>query len=94
MQNLKRKSLVLLAFSLIPSVALAQSMPWEGPLRQIITSLQGPTAQLLITIAIIIAGLTFAFGEAGGMFRRIAAIVAGGAMAISATTFASSFFGF
>ena len=74
-------------------VALAQGMPWEGPLTQIQSSLQGPTARLIIIIAIIASGLTFALGEAGGFFRKAAGIVFGAAIAAAASTFAGTLFG-
>ena len=73
--------------------AYAQAMPWESPLRKLLSSLQGPTAQIIIILAIIIAGLAFAIGEAGSFFRRCAAAVFGGAIAIGASTWAPTFFG-
>lgn len=75
------------------SPAYAQAMPWESPIRQLLTSLQGPTAQMIIVMAIIVAGLAFAVGEAGSFFRRAAAAVFGGAIAIGASTWAPSLFG-
>ena len=66
--------------------ALAQTMPWETPLRSIQTSLQGPTAQLIVIIAIVASGLAFCLGESGGFFRRCAGIVFGAAIAIGASS--------
>ena len=68
------------------------AMPWETPLEQLRSSFEGPTARLIITIAIIGAGLTFCIGESGGFFRRAAGIVFGAAIAVGASTFASSLF--
>ena len=73
--------------------AYSQAMPWESSLRQLLASAQGPTAQIIITLAIIIAGLAFAVGEAGSFFRRAAAAVFGGAIAIGASTWAPTLFG-
>jgi len=74
-------------------MAAAQGMPWEGTFTKILGSLEGPTARLLIIIAIVIAGLTFALGESGGFFRKAAGIVFGGAIAIGATAFVGTLFG-
>lgn len=82
-----------LTTALLPSLAYAQAMPWESPLQQLLASLQGPTAQALIVMAIIAAGLAFCFGEAGSFFRRAAAVVFGGSVAIGASTWAPSLFG-
>jgi type IV secretory pathway VirB2 component (pilin) len=75
------------------SSALAQGMPWERPLSQIQSSLQGPTAKLIIIIAIIASGLTFALGEAGGFFRKASGVVFGAAIAAAASNFAGTLFG-
>jgi type IV secretory pathway VirB2 component (pilin) len=83
--------LTLLGF---PQAALAQAMPWESPLRQLLNSFQTTTAQILIIMAIIAAALAFAFGEAGSVFRRAAGIVFGGAIAVGASTWAPALFGF
>lgn len=85
--------MVLLAAVMIPSNALAQTMPWENPLRQLLNSLQGPTAQIIIIMAIVIAGLAFCVGEAGSFFRRCSAAVFGGAIAIGASSWAPTLFG-
>ena len=74
--------------------AFAQAMPWENPLHQLLASLQGPTAQAIIIGAIIIAGLALCVGEAGSFFRRSMAAVFGGAVAIGASTWAPTLFGF
>ena len=76
----------------VPPAAFA-AMPWESPLKQILDSLQGTTAQTIIIMAIVIAGLAFCIGEAGSFFRRCAAAVFGGAIAIGATSWAPTLFG-
>lgn len=73
--------------------AHAQAMPWESPLRQLLASLQGPTAQAIIIGAIVIAGLALCIGEAGSFFRRAMAATFGGAVAIGASTWAPVLFG-
>lgn len=84
----------VLTASLSAATANAQSMPWESPLRSLLSSLQGPTAQSIIIGAIIIAGLSLCVGEAGSFFRRSMAAVFGGAIAIGASTWVPSLFGF
>jgi type IV secretion system protein TrbC len=84
---------VLTSIAFIPTNAFAQTMPWENPLRQLLSSLQGPTAQIIIIMAIVIAGLAFCIGEAGSFFRRCSAAVFGGAIAIGASTWAPTLFG-
>ena len=96
--NKSRRNFIELALAgsvLLPiQYAQAQGMPWENPMRQLLTSLQGPTAQIIIVLAIIIAGLAFAIGEGGSFFRRCAGVVFGGAIAIGASTWAPTLFGF
>lgn len=91
------KIISLVTFILLTTssqLAFAQTMPWETPLRSIQTSLQGPTAQLIVIIAIVASGLAFCLGESGGFFRRCAGIVFGAAIAIGASSFAATLFGF
>ncbi|HMO18734.1 MAG TPA: TrbC/VirB2 family protein [Oligoflexia bacterium] len=84
---------ILTAVVIVPTSAYAQIMPWENPLRQLLNSLQGPTAQIIIIMAIVIAGLAFCVGEAGSFFRRCSAAVFGGAIAIGASSWAPTLFG-
>ena len=46
-------------------------MPWEAPLDSILQSIEGPVAKIVGTLAIIITGLTLAFGDTSGGFRRL-----------------------
>jgi len=66
------------------------AMPWDAPLTTILDNLQGTVARVLITIAVVLTGLLFAFGEAGGAFRKIFGIAFGGALALGALTFLSA----
>ena len=92
----ERRSLALCLSTTIASFAShahAQAMLWESPLRQLLASLQGPTAQAIIVGAIVIAGLALCVGEAGSFFRRAMAATFGGAVAIGASTWAPTLFG-
>ena len=77
-----------------PAHAAGSGMPWEGPLDQILQSIEGPVAKIIGTLAIIITGLTLAFGDTGGGFRRLMQIVFGLSIAFTATSFFLSFFSF
>jgi type IV secretion system protein VirB2 len=51
-------------------------------------------AKIVGTLAIIITGLTLAFGDTGGGFRKLIQIVFGLSIAFTATSFFLSFFSF
>ncbi len=77
-----------------PALAAGSNMPWEQPLNQILESIQGPVAKVMSVIVIIITGLTLAFGESSGGFRRLIQIVFGLSIAFAASSFFLSFFSF
>ena len=84
-----------LSLLLVSSVqAAGTNMPWEQPLQQILDSVQGPVAKIMAVIIIIVTGLTLAFGETAGGFRRLIQIVFGLSIAFSASSFFLSFFSF
>ena len=66
------------------------SMPWDGPLTVLLDNLQGTVARILVTVAVVITGLLFAFGESGGALRRVFGIAFGAAIALGALTVLSS----
>src|ERR1700710_1015485 len=76
-----------------PAYAAGSNMPWEQPLTQILNSIQGPVAKVL-SVIVIITGLTLAFGETSGGFRRLIQIVFGLSIAFAASSFFLSFFQF
>ena len=76
------------------SIAAGSSMPWEAPLQSILDSIQGPVAKIVAVIIIIVTGLTLAFGDTGGGFRRLIQIVFGISIAFAASSFFLSFFSF
>ena len=77
-----------------PAWAAGSNMPWEQPLNQILQSVQGPVAKILAVIIIIMTGLTLAFGDTSGGFRRLIQIVFGLSIAFAASSFFLSFFSF
>ena len=69
-------------------------MPWEGPLNQILLSIEGPVARIAAVIVIIMTGLALAFGESSGGLRKLIQIVFGLSIAFAATSFFLAFFSF
>ena len=74
--------------------AAGTGMPWEQPLQQVLDSVQGPVAKIIAVIIIIITGLSLAFGETAGGFRRLIQIIFGLSIAFAASSFFLSFFSF
>src|SRR5579872_5638669 len=74
--------------------AAGSGMPWEEPLQKVLDSVQGPVAKIVAVIIIITTGLTLAFGETAGGFRRLIQIIFGLSIAFAASSFFLSFFQF
>ncbi len=86
---------VFLSIRLAPAAhAAGSSMPWEAPLQSILQSIEGPVAKIIAVIIIIVTGLTLAFGDTAGGFRRLIQIVFGLSIAFAASSFFLSFFSF
>jgi len=77
-----------------PAYAAGSGMPWEGPLDQILQSIEGPVARIVAVIIITLTGLTLAFGETSGGMRKLIQIVFGLSIAFAATSFFLTFFSF
>lgn len=84
---------LLLAIA-IPAHAAGSNMPWEAPLQSILESVQGPVARIVAVIIIITTGLTLAFGDSSGGFRKLVQIVFGLSIAFAASSFFLTFFSF
>ena len=88
-------STLAISLMLAPAAhASGSSMPWEQPLQQILQSIEGPVAKIIAVIIIIVTGLTLAFGDTSGGFRRLIQIVFGLSIAFAASSFFLSFFSF
>jgi type IV secretory pathway VirB2 component (pilin) len=74
--------------------AAGSNMPWEQPLQHILQSIEGPVSKIIAVIIIIVTGLTLAFGDTAGGFRRLIQIVFGLSIAFAASSFFLSFFSF
>jgi len=96
----RRQTVTFAAFAALTVVvatsasASGSGMPWEEPLQQVLESVQGPVAKIVAVIIIITTGLTLAFGESSGGFRRLIQIVFGLSIAFAASSFFLSFFSF
>ena len=81
-------------FAVSPALAAGSNMPWEQPLNQILQSVEGPVAKIIAVLIIIVTGLSLAFGDTSGGFRRLIQIVFGLSIAFAASSFFLSFFSF
>jgi type IV secretory pathway VirB2 component (pilin) len=77
------------AFGLLlaaPAFAQTGNSPWENAVNVLETAFTSTIARGLSLVAIVVAGLTFAFGE-GGSKRVLAGVLFGVGMAIAAVNF-------
>ena len=93
-RGLAASAVVAAALIAAQARAAGSGMPWEEPLQQVLESVQGPVAKIIAVIIIIVTGLTLAFGETAGGFRRLIQIVFGLSIAFAASSFFLSFFSF
>jgi type IV secretion system protein TrbC len=99
LSRIRDRATAVTAFAVValmtaPAYAAGSNMPWEQPLNQILESIQGPVAKVVSVIVIIVTGLTLAFGETSGGFRRLIQIVFGLSIAFAASSFFLTFFQF
>ena len=87
-------ALVVAALTAAPALAAGSNMPWEQPLQQILQSIEGPVSKIVAVNIIIVTGLTLAFGDTSGGFRRLIQVVFGLSIAFAASSFFLSFFSF
>jgi type IV secretory pathway VirB2 component (pilin) len=85
---------VMLILMTAPAYAAGSNMPWETPLNSILESVQGPVAKIVSVIIITVTGLSLAFGDTSGGFRKLVQIVFGLSIAFAASSFFLTFFSF
>jgi type IV secretion system protein TrbC len=78
-------TIVITLFLAAPAFAQGTS-PWENAVNVLMTAFTSTIARGLSLVAIVVAGLTFAFGE-GGSKRVLAGVLFGVGMAIAAVNF-------
>ena len=85
-----RPAFVTLSASLLVATAVfaqaAGGSPWENAVNVLMTAFTTTIARGLSLVSIVIAGLTFAFGE-GGSKKIMAGVLFGVGMAIAAVNF-------
>jgi type IV secretion system protein TrbC len=84
-----RTTIVSLVALFLAAPAFAQgagNSPWENAVSVLQTAFTSTIARGLSLVAIVVAGLTFAFGE-GGSKRVLAGVLFGVGMAIAAVNF-------
>jgi len=86
--NLLRGAVMFLAVITLASPVFAQAgnSPWENAVNVLQTAFTSTIARGLSLVAIVVSGLTFAFGE-GGSKRVLAGVLFGVGMAIAAVNF-------
>ena len=89
----RRWSILLgIVFVTAGSARAQGNSPWENAVNVLQQSFTGPIAKGLALVAIVIGGLTFAFGEGAGK-RTFAGIVFGLGMAVLSVNFLTWLFG-
>jgi type IV secretory pathway VirB2 component (pilin) len=89
-----RSLFIALGFTLVlaaPALAQTGASPWENAVNVLQQAFTSTIARGLSLVAIVVAGLTFAFGE-GGSKRVLAGVLFGVGMAIAAVNFLSWLF--
>lgn len=85
--------LSLLALVVAPGRAFAAtSLPWEAPITSIVSSIQGPVAMGVSTVAIIGAGIGLSLSEGGGIARKLIWLVMGLSLVFGAVTLINTLF--
>src|SRR5215472_9105102 len=87
LKHICRSFAALAAVLLFAAPAFAQTgSPWENAVNVLMQAFTSTIARGLSLVAIVLAGLTFAFGE-GGSKRVLAGVLFGVGMAIAAVNF-------
>ena len=84
--------IVGITLAMAGSIRAQGTSPWENAVTVLQTAFTGTIAKGLSLVAIVIGGLTFAFGEGAGK-RTFAGIVFGVGMAVLAVNFLTWLFG-
>ena len=82
---------VVALFLAAPAFGQTGTSPWENAVSVLQQAFTSAIARGLSLVAIVVAGLTFAFGE-GGSMRVLAGVLFGVGMAIAAVNFLSWLF--
>lgn len=89
LKAVSRQALAVAVGLFLAAPAFAQARggsPWENAVNVLMTAFTSTIARGLSLVAIVVSGLTFAFGE-GGSKRVLAGVLFGVGMAIAAVNF-------
>ena len=81
-----RTSALLIGVVLAAPTEIFAASPWEDLTNKLEVAFTGPIARGLSLVAIVVAGLMWAFGDGDGK-RQLAGVLFGVAMAVSAVNF-------
>lgn len=84
-----RLLLVLLAAGARPALA---TMPWEGPMCLVVSSLKGPVAVMLAVVSTVMIGIMFMYSETGSAVSRVAGWLLGMCCALSVASVIGALF--
>ncbi|MEH2549105.1 type IV secretory pathway VirB2 component (pilin) [Bradyrhizobium sp. AZCC 2262] len=87
-------SAIVTLLTVSAALAAGSGMPWEAPLERILESVQGPVAKIVAVMIITVTGISLAFGDTSGGFRKMVQVVFGLSIAFAASSFFLSFFSF
>ena len=85
---------IVLFAAALPAHAAGSGMPWEGPLESFLQSIEGPVVKSGAVFLIVVTGLTMAFGDMGGGFKKLIQVIFGISVAFGATSFFLTFFSY
>jgi len=98
--DVRRERLAMFAFMLLGALAgtaspvwaagAGSTMPWDGPLQALVNNLTGTTARALVLLAVVGAGLLWAFTRNEEGLKKLGQITFGGAIALGAATLMAS----
>lgn len=77
---------LLLAAAASPAWAAGPAMPWDQPLTRLLDNLSGPTARVLVLLAVVGCGILWAFTRNEEGLKKLGQIAFGGAIALGAVT--------
>ena len=66
------------------------TMPWDRPLTILQDNMSGTLAHIFLVAAIVLTGIIWMFSDGGTVFRRVASIAFGGAIALGAVSMMTS----
>lgn len=94
---MKKARIFLAMIFLFPVFAYASTssgMPWEGPLQKVVDSVTGPVAFGISVLAVVVAGLTLAFGgQLDGFIQKITILALVVSLIVFAVNVLSALFG-